>query len=442
MTKAVFKPYFKPYSKLIGVSVVALGLLAGFLRFWHLGRFNTFVFDEVYFAHFAYQYWQSEPVFDVHPPLGKYLIALGMALAHQLPMLAKITHTELGVPLSTLSYRWVNALIGTLTPLLVAGMAWELGGSLAAPRRGWFTLLSGSFVAIDGLFIVESRYALINIHLVFWGCLGHWLWLRSGRKPGQSFGQAARQKAGQTLGLKYLAGIALGACISTKWNGLPWLVGLVATPLRRRWPLYIVGIPIAIYGLLWIPHLRLSGDTLLLVHQSILSFHLGMETGAHPYCSAWYTWPLLIRPIAYWYQVAEDGRVFDIHGLGNPILWWLSLGAMTVLGLRRIWATQPDSETSPETYLVLNYAINWLPWVLVSRCTFLYHYLSAALFSFMGLAWLISGWFTSERPAWQWMAGGMVGAIALAGWFWLPLALGLPLTEEALQRRFWLSSWL
>lgn len=417
--------YYKRYSKLIGVGLVALGLLAGILRFWHLGRFNTFVFDEVYFAKFAYQYWQGEAVFDVHPPLGKYLIALGMALAQSLPALSKITHTELGVPLSTLSYRWVNALIGTLTPLVVAGLAWELGRSLSVSRRGWFALLAGGFVAIDGLFIVESRYALINIHLVFWGCLGHWLWLRSER-------------------LKPLAGFALGACIATKWNGLTWLVGLLPLRPRRDWVFYAVGMPLAIYGLLWIPHLRITGDTLWSIHQSTLSFHLGLKDAVHPYCSAWYTWPLLIRPMAYWYQLAADGRVFDIHGLGNPMLWWLSVGAMTVLLMRSLMTVRQGGEAmaSPEGYLVLNYALNWLPWALVNRCTFLYHYMPAALFSFMGLAWLMSDWLTSERPAWRWMTGGMLGAIALACWFWLPLHLGLPLTERALQMRFWLSSWV
>jgi dolichyl-phosphate-mannose--protein O-mannosyl transferase len=38
------------------------------IRFWGLGRFNTLVFDEVYYVKFANNYLTQTPFFDGHPP--------------------------------------------------------------------------------------------------------------------------------------------------------------------------------------------------------------------------------------------------------------------------------------------------------------------------------------------------------------------------------------
>src|SRR5512146_204410 len=65
---------------LIGIFLISLGL-----RFWGLGRFNTLVFDEVYYAKFAHQYLSLTPFFDGHPPLSKYIIAAGMWLGSKMP---------------------------------------------------------------------------------------------------------------------------------------------------------------------------------------------------------------------------------------------------------------------------------------------------------------------------------------------------------------------
>ncbi len=62
------------------LGLASIFCLAVGLRFWGLARFNTLVFDEVYFAKFGYNYITGTPFFDAHPPLGKYLIALGIRL--------------------------------------------------------------------------------------------------------------------------------------------------------------------------------------------------------------------------------------------------------------------------------------------------------------------------------------------------------------------------
>ena len=468
--------------------LAGLWILALTLRFWGLERFNTLVFDEVYFAKFARNYLTQTPFFDAHPPLGKYMIALGIALKG----------------FSPLGFRWMNALIGSWIPLLIAGIAYEL------TRRPTYALVAGGAAVLDGLLLVESRYALMNVHLVFFGLLGHWLLLMSLTAKGRW------HWAGLTL-----AAIAFGAAAAVKWNGLGFMVGAYllwfigwglthlgwrpsrpypSLPLqhlsRLSWFKMWVYLPILaalIYSLLWLPHLQQNLDPGFgPVHQQILSYHRGIGSGdnVHPYCAPWYTWPLMLRPINYFYQqvgsLSEPVPVigpplpalpagtnitrviYNVHAMGNPILWWLStlailwvvsrwgrsLGFSWITNWRWPKAGQRPSlppldraNPSPELfwvplYLGVNYAANFLPWIGVSRCIFLYHYLPASLFSGMAIAWLVERWLRNHDPALKNWAIAIIAAVAIGFIFWLPLYLGLPLSPLEWQLRIWLPSWI
>ena len=88
------------------------------LRFWGLERFNTFVFDEIYYADFAENYLSRTPFFNAHPPLSQYLIAIGIAIGEKLPFGAGVVNDLTGTVLKTWSYRWLNALTGSFIPLV------------------------------------------------------------------------------------------------------------------------------------------------------------------------------------------------------------------------------------------------------------------------------------------------------------------------------------
>lgn len=373
----------------------------------------------------------------------------------------------------------MNALIGGGIPLIVMGIAHTLShglnaGSKAASTAGsnqrkplTFVLLAGAFVATDGLFITESRYALLNVYMVFFGLLGHWLWLQANLFSIQdSIQDSTQDRIVRKTFYRALAGVSLGAAIATKWNGLGYILSLLIWDLlaRMRSPthnrlnkngftdslIYLILIPTFTYCLLWLPHLYLSKENLISVHIELFNFHSRLAAGGHPACSQWFTWPLLIKPIAYWYQ--ESGPVaYTVSNLGNPALWWLSSAAVFLLSLEKILekilrlpAATRSVANNLNAYLLISYAANWLPWMLVGRCTFIYLYMPAAIFSFMTLAWLLSEWFYSSAssPQSRTISLLMLGAIALAFLFWLPLALGSPLTPDQLQTRWWLKTWI
>ncbi len=49
------------------IGILGLWLISLALRFWGLGRFNTLVFDEVYYVKFAHNYLTHTQFFDGHP---------------------------------------------------------------------------------------------------------------------------------------------------------------------------------------------------------------------------------------------------------------------------------------------------------------------------------------------------------------------------------------
>jgi dolichyl-phosphate-mannose-protein mannosyltransferase len=476
----------------LGVLGLFLGSLG--LRFWGLGRFNTFVFDEVYYVKFAHNYLTQTPFFDGHPPLSKYLIAIGIWLGNQLPIGRDAVNSMAGSALSTWSYRWLNALTGSLIPLVVAAIAYQLS------LRRSYALIAGLFAAADGLFLVESRYALNNVYLVLFGLLGQLFFLIALRS----------QKWLLWMGV---AGIWFGASASIKWNGLWFLLGayllwfvawgvrlvrglqrLLAghskrssvtdhstkTPLDRLTQLNPISlgamlaiVPAIFYRLIWIPHLQLNPDAdFWQLQQQILSYHerVGNGTAVHPYCSTWQSWILMIRPVAYFYQVTTSLQapiptsgaaapivpgsvIYDVHAMGNPFLWWFSAAAIVIL----IWALiensnilltparsglMPPNELWIVLYLLVNYAANLLPWVRVTRCIFLYHYMGAAVFASMGLAWLVDRWLRSAIPRRRSLAVWTIALIVVAFIFWMPIYLGLPLLEWQYKLRIWFPTWV
>jgi len=489
--------------------MASLFFLSVFLRFWGLSQPNILVFDEVYYAKFANNYLTHTSFFDGHPPLSKYLIAIGIWLGRHFPFGKETVNNLTGSVLTTFSYRWLNALTGSLIPFVVGGIAYQLS------YRRSYAFIASLFMAVDGLFLVESRYALNNVYLVIFGLLGQWCLLLA----------LENQQKRRELWLA-LSGICCGASASVKWNGLWFLLGIylilmvawvmrslkfppflaadslpkkpvsdsefgnpisTPTPLQNLTQLNFLQIilnlciiPAVVYGLVWIPHLLLYPQSGFWdIQKQMLSYHQNVGNGPqeHPYCSAWYTWPLMIRPMGYYFQKVDatpppssplffpaqpsPSKViyYDVHGMGNPVLWWLSTIALivvlSILILRiRTWVTVSETtanQTVPVVqlaefwiplYLILNYVANLLPWARVTRCTFIYHYMGASVFAFLALAWIVDRCLQGYDLFLRMVGVTIVFLILIAFVFWLPVFLGFPLSPEAFYSRMWLPSWI
>ena len=445
-------------------------ITAVWLRCWHLGALDRPVFDEVYFPKYGYDYLVGQPFFHVHPPLANYIFAASIWLyAHMpfidMPPLAQISFEQLPV----ISYRWINVVGGSGLAVAVWGAFHTLF------RQRWAALLLFAFVATDGLYVVDSRFALNNLYVVLFGVLALWSALL-----------ACRSRRFARLWL-ILAGICLGLAAAVKWNGLGFglllvIAGgfLLMVRVCERWrpavkghhprlallpnlPLweyavYLLLVPMVVYSLIWVPDRQFNTEYgLVEMHQQMLGYHQGVGgSSEHPYCSRWYDWPVLWQPVGYSFKsrtVHQGGitttRYKDVHLIANPLLAWAALAALAVMlvhwaVLTRRWFCQGviTRQWLLATTLLAGYISNWLPWALVSRCLFLYHYQSAYLFSLAALAWYLHA--LLRRCTWLLKGPGVLLLALIAfGWlYWLPIQLGIPLSPEAFYDRMWLESWI
>jgi len=123
----------------------------------------------------------------------------------------------------------------------------------------------------------------------------------------------------------------------------------------------------------------------------------------HPYCSTWYTWPWMISTsgVLFTQTTRTTARdlpclpvlkvVYDVHAIEIRFMVAINRCHLVSTGATNLdWATRqrlnastlgcPNCSYLIALYLVLNWFANLLPWVRVTRCTFLYHYMGASVF--------------------------------------------------------------
>jgi dolichyl-phosphate-mannose--protein O-mannosyl transferase len=420
------------------------------LRLWDLDRFTYPVFDELHFPKFAEGYLVGKPPNDGHPPLGKYLIALGILL---------FGYNEIGD-------RIASAVIGACIPLLVIGLVYLLTSQYV------LAILAGILTFADGLLLVESRYGLLNGFLVAIG-LASQIFLLAG----------LRHDSRSRLVMFSLSGVMLGFCAGVKWNGagfwlMTWIliaIALIAKTLIVRfspkiteklgilsdlgnlpWYQYLVCfivLPAIAYIAQWTPHVMMVLKTfapnakgwewlqafskhLVISNQYIYVWNTSAssvgspEHPIHPYCSSALSWPLSMRPVCYYYH--PEGEIWEaVYALGNPILWWLSTLAIVAIAFWSLAKIRPEF-----IYLLVGYAANYLPWLAVKRCLFIYHYMSSSVFSFIALALVMS--FLYQKQIWyKSIVVILITLIMSSQMFFMPIWLGSPLSPQGYYQRMW-----
>src|SRR5690554_2601064 len=228
---------------------IGVTILAAVLRLWNLGSPRSLVFDETYYVkdawtllHLGYEAgWPEDPnpafesgdvdgfgtnpAFVVHPPLGKWLIALGLA----------VYGAE-----DSVGWRISTAVAGIVAVALVTLVAWMLF------RSTTLATIAGGLMAIDGHDIVLSRVALLDNFLMLLVLLGFIAVLldrgQSKRRLDAWLATAKKPDWGSALWLRpwlMTAGLLFGLASAVKWSGLYFLAvfavyTLVMDALSRR----------------------------------------------------------------------------------------------------------------------------------------------------------------------------------------------------------------
>ena len=392
------------------------------------GWFNGTYFDEIYHARTGYEHLHGQrPYETTHPPLGKLLMSAGIAVFGMTPF----------------GWRFEGALIGVLMLPALYLLALQL------THRKSIAAVSMIALALDLMHYTQTRIATIDSFPVLFILLSSLFMVRymqtdvfdaSDAKAPRLWDRPFRRSLLPLL----FSGIFMGLSIASKWIGIYSAVGLAALfflTVYRQWRasyvsfdieddsasarlwvaqnftlkrilitcgfcvLFFIVIPCVIYYLCYIPYLAPSGPVtirrVISAQEGMLSYHstpgLGMD---HPFQSPWWQWPFILKPMWFAQDSFEPaGYASTIMCMGNP--WIFYIGAFAMLGVLAAFvlkyigirggrmAVKRGNGNLVLAVLSIGFLAQYLPWVLVPRSMYMYHYFASVPFIIMATAWFL-----------------------------------------------------
>jgi dolichyl-phosphate-mannose--protein O-mannosyl transferase len=266
---------------------------------------------------------------------------------------------------------------------------------------------------------------------------------------------------------RFAAGLACGAAAAVKWSGFFAIIGVGLLSLfwertRRKdagvhnplgttivheafgMILALLVVPLAVYLVSYTGFFierGFSWQEFWDRQTGIYGFHAGDNqlkaikpdgTASHPYLSAWYTWLLLLRPVAYFFK----GPGQEILGVGNPVIFWTSLFAIPYGFLK--WTVGRDWRAG---FAFTAVAVQLLPWVYFSRPQFLFYMAPVSPFLVLAVTYACWSWSRTRDDGttpWTAVVAALVVSLSVAVFvFHWPVLSAWPLTREAWHIRMW-----
>ncbi len=373
------------------LALIIISGFAGIARLINIDFPAARVFDEVYSPKFAADWLNGREFFDVHPFLTQFSQLPGLLLFGDVPT----------------GWRFSAWLWGMVFVWAAAYAAYFLTGKKAAG------IVMALLVSLDTAYFVYGRTGLPDMFLLSQLALTLAFFFGSMRAGRRSIGNVAI----------VLAGIFLGNTISTKWLGLGlvgsvwcWLIINAALAYGKKHgkflripsmlpnanPFLVAAsltlLPAAVYSFwLWLlfrsqPTLAALWDKIKWWHWQVYNYHHNL-TATHPYGSAWWEWPIQRKPVLFFYQTEDAGRRV-INSIGNVLLWWAGFAAL-IGSLAAFWYRKFRPQI---LWLLLSALFFWLPWAVISRVSFSYHFFESYFFELL-LVTLVLVWaIDSDKP--------------------------------------------
>lgn len=414
---------------------------------------NSTYFDEIYHARTAYEFLHGTVPYETsHPPLGKVLMSACVAVFGMTPF----------------GWRFAGALAGIL---LLPGM-YLLVKQLT--KRTWIAVSGCLLMALDCLHLTQTQIATIDSFPVLFILFSFFFMLRFLQTD------PYREKASKSLASLGLSGLFMGLSIASKWIGIYAGCGLAVlyfwhcfrmlsafsadngpSAVNRAWRrffvlclwcvLFFIAVPVLIYLLSYIPYftydqrIRTLSDYLTRVWNAqigMFNYHstpgLGMD---HPFYSPWWEWPVIGKPMYYAqksYLPDESSAAYSIFAIGNPVIWYGALGTMlcclgySVMSRRYrlpsspdIWHRKENTADPSWQFLFVGILAQYLPWVLVPRGTYIYHYFASLPFLMVSVCLCMLLLERKTEKAGKWFAAVFLTAAAVMFILLFPYASGI-----------------
>lgn len=429
---------------------------------------NGTYFDEIYHARTAFENKEGLHTYEyTHPPLGKLLIMVGIDMFGMTPFGWRFMGALFGILMIPAMYLLARQLLRRTSPAILAAFLMSVDAMhFTQSRIATIDVFAVFFIMVMYLFML--RYVMMSFnHTRLWrtivplgfsglfmGCAMASKWIGIYAAVGLAFlffysvWLRAREYRFAKASLKQLDGEqkrvaqrAVAKFWRNLWVTLSWCV------------VFFIVIPLLIYYFSYYWQLTPDGTFNIRgvweMQKSMYAYHTSLTGDTHFFRSPWYEWPLIVRPMWYFSgtEYMPDGWISSISCMGNPAVWWGGFAAMLFVIWRLLamaigggtrtnslaWVARKvgGSFTSSGVdkrylFVVVGFLSQYLPWILVHRSTFIYHYFASVPFIILAVA-VFSEWLRRTRhPVYiraVWIYG--VAALLLFILFY-PLESGLP----------------
>ncbi len=203
--------------------------------------------------------------------------------------------------------------------------------------------------------------------------------------------------------------------------------------------LFFIVIPIALYAVTNYCYyitdncttLSKALETLWRKQESMYRYHADLDA-THMCQSMWYQWPLAQKSVwfysGYPSYINDAGKevklLSNISSTGNPAVWYVSAFGAVFAVVE--WFRNPACKKDRAFLLVfVGILAGLLPWALVTRCVFLYHYFSTIPFVML-LTMLLLYYVEKKYPRTAWFKWAWLVASVIVFLLMLPAVSGIP----------------
>ncbi len=352
---------------------------------------NSSYFDEIYFPRTAFENLNRlNPYETTHPPLGKLIIAVGIAIFGMNPFGWRIMGTLFGAAMIPVMYLFgrkifIKRIYGFIAAFLMMfdfmHFAQTRIGTIDA-YPAFFIILAYYFMYdsfINKSYIVGFKKSLIPLFLsgVFWGLASasKWTAVYAGG------GLAVLYFTSRIL--EYLDYKKALKVKNSKDDPPAWTKDFIKKSIIYASlcciVLFVV-IPIIIYSSTYLPIITLPGPghdlgEIWRYQVNMLRYHSEL-IDPHPYQSPAYSWPFVKQPL-YEYKGINipAGKISIMYVLGNPAVFWIGIFCIFIAAVLALYKN--DKRAVP---LLVAFAFQYVPWFFIKRCIFIYHFFTATPF--------------------------------------------------------------